>query len=148
MWGEFRSTIEPGAELAGTFAFGDSPEMADELADLVLHGPKRATAGLLLEYERDGEQVPRPGEYSIVLSGLGAPVCVIRTTNVEVRPFDQVDDQFAWYEGEGDRSLAWWHTAHERFFRRQCESLGVPFDDELPVVLERFELCWPHPPAR
>jgi len=41
------------------FAFGDSPEMADELAHLVLDGPKRATAGLVLEFERDGEPLPR-----------------------------------------------------------------------------------------
>ena len=62
---------------------------------------------------------------------------------VEVKPLSHVDDQFAWDEGEGDRSLTWWRQAHDRFFRRQCEQLGVPFQDDLAVVFERFELVWP-----
>jgi uncharacterized protein YhfF len=143
MWEEFRAAGHPEAELAGAFAFGDSPGLADELAYLVLNGPKRATAGLVLEFERDGEPLPRPGDHSIVLNGHGDPICVIRTTEVEVKPLSQVDDQFAWDEGEGDRSLTWWRRAHERYFTRQCEQLGVPFRDDLAVVFERFELVWP-----
>ena len=143
VWEEFRATGHPEAVLAGAFAFGDSPELADELAYLVLNGPKRATAGLVLEFERDGEPLPRPGDHSIVLNGRGDRVCVIRTTEVEVKPLSQVDDQFAWDEGEGDRSLTWWRQAHDRYFTRQCEQLGVPFRDDLAVVFERFELVWP-----
>ena len=143
MWDDFRAAGPADAELASAFAFGDSPELADELAYLVLNGPKRATAGLVLEFERDGEPLPRAGDYSIVLNGQGLPVCVIRTTEVEVKPLIQVDDRFAWDEGEGDRSLAWWREAHDRYFMRQCEQLGVPFHDGLAVVFERFELVWP-----
>jgi uncharacterized protein YhfF len=143
MWDEFRAAGHPEAELAGTFAFGDSPELADELAYLVLNGPKRATAGLVLEFERDGEPLPRPGDHSIVLNGQGQPVCVIRMTEVEVKPLSQVDERFAWDEGEGDRTLTWWRRAHDQYFTRQCEQLGVPFHDDLAVVLERFELVWP-----
>lgn len=143
MWEAFRRAAGIDAELAGAFTFGNSPEMADELADLVLHGPKRATAGMLLDYERDGEPVPRPGEYSVVLDGRGQPVCVIRTTEVRIRPLNQVDAAFAWDEGEGDRSLGWWQEAHHRFFSQRCEQVGVPFEADLPVVLERFELVWP-----
>jgi uncharacterized protein YhfF len=143
MWDEFRATSQPDAELASAFAFGDSPEMADELSHLVLTGPKRATAGLALEFVRDGEPLPRPGDYSIVLNGQGRPVCVIRTTEVEVKPLNQVDDRFAWDEGEGDRTLAWWRAAHDRYFTRQCQQLGVPFHDDLDVVFERFDLVWP-----
>lgn len=33
------------------FCFGDSPEMADRLAALVVNGPKRATAAAVAEYE-------------------------------------------------------------------------------------------------
>jgi len=143
MWDEFRAAGHPDVQLASAFAFGDSKELADELADLVLNGPKRATAGLVLEFERDGEQLPRVGDHSIVLNGRGQPVCVIRTTGVEVKPLNQVDEQFAWDEGEGDRSLAWWRDAHDRYFIRQCDQLGVPFQDDLEVVFERFEVAWP-----
>jgi uncharacterized protein YhfF len=145
-WEAFRQAGGVDADQHGTFAFGDSAEMADELADLVVHGPKRATAGLLADYERDHEPLPREGDYAVVVDGRGLPVAVIRTTQVEVKPLREVDAAFAWDEGEGDRSLAWWLDAHRRFFARRCTRLGVAFSDDVLTVLERFELAWPHEP--
>jgi uncharacterized protein YhfF len=147
MWGSFRQAAGVDTDAYDVFAFGDSPAMADELADLVLHGPKRATAGLLLEFERDNEPVPRDGGYSVVVDGRGRPVCVIQTTQVQVNPLREVDAGFAWDEGEGERTLVWWLDAHRRYFRRRCAELGVDFSDELPTVFERFELVWPRPDA-
>jgi uncharacterized protein YhfF len=66
---------------------------------------------------------------------------VIRATAVEVRRFGDVDEEFAWTEGEGDRSLAYWREAHLRFFA----SAGHQVDDDSLLVLERFELLWPLP---
>lgn len=74
-----------------------------------------------------------------MLDSRGTPLCVIRTTSVEVHPFGLVDEAFASVEGEGDRSLAYWRDAHVRFFA----SLGKPVDDDTMVVLDRFELLWP-----
>jgi uncharacterized protein YhfF len=107
-WQAFRHACGVDADQHGTFAFGDSAEMADELASLVVHGPKRATAGLLADYERDHEPLPREGDYAVVVDGRGLPVAVVRTTQVEVKPLREVDAAFARDEGEGDRSLAWW----------------------------------------
>ena len=72
-------------------------------------------------------------------SGHSGTACVIRTVSVEVRRFAQVDERFAWIEGEGDRSLEYWRAEHVRFF----EAEGRPVDDDTPVVLETFELLWP-----
>jgi uncharacterized protein YhfF len=142
-WGEFTAATGSTADLVDAFAFGDSSEMADELSALVRYGPKRATAGLALELERDGDPVPQPGDHWVVIDGWERPVCVIRTTEVEVKPLREVDAAFAWDEGEGDRSLDWWRRAHDWYFRRVCQRLGVPFSEDLPVVFERFELLWP-----
>ena len=122
------------------WAFGDSPEMADELLALVLAGTKRATAGALWEYEAEGESVPEPGDLSIVLDGAGNPACIIETTEVRILPMDKVDAAFAFDEGEGDRTLAWWQAAHERFFRRTLAAIGQTFTPDMPVVAERFAL--------
>ena len=119
-------------------SFGSDAETADELGLLVRAGQKRATTSLLSSYEDDDEPLPAVGNLSIVLDGRGAPLCVIRTISVEVRPFGLVDEAFAWVEGEGDRSFAYWRDAHVRFFA----SLGKPVDDDTMVVLEKFELLW------
>lgn len=145
IWDAYRAASGVTAQLAGSFAFGDSPEMAEELVDLVLHGPKRATAGLLLEYEHDGEKVPSPGDYWVIRDGRGEGVGVIRDTHIEIKPLREADEAFAWDEGEGDRTLAWWRRAHDAFFTRQCQQFGVPFTDDLLVVFERFDLVWPQP---
>ncbi len=77
--------------------------------------------------------------------GRGLPVCVIRTIEVEVKPLREVDAGFAWDEGGGERTVAWWLDAHRRYFLRRCAGLGVAFCDELATVFERFELVWPWP---
>jgi uncharacterized protein YhfF len=119
------------------WGFGSSPEMTTELGLLVHDGPKRATASLRADYRED-EPLPAVGDLSIVLDGDGEPLCVIRTTAVEVRAFGEVDEHFAWAEGEGDRSLAYWRDAHLRFFA----GYGATVDETTPVVLARFELLW------
>jgi uncharacterized protein YhfF len=141
--GEFwRSFVEAtgidGAHSAWGFASGP---LMTELGLLVRDGPKRATAGLLADYEQDGEPLPQPGDLSVILDEHGRPLCVIRATAVEVRRFGDVDEEFAWTEGEGDRSLAYWREAHLRFFA----SAGHQVDDDSLLVLERFELLWPLP---
>jgi uncharacterized protein YhfF len=123
------------------FGADDDPAMQTRLALLVLAGPKRATTGLLAEYEREDEPLPRPGDHSVILDGDGTPRGIIVSTGVEIRPFGEVDDDFAWTEGEGDRSLAWWRRAHREYFERS----GFIVDEATPMVLERFDLVWPAP---
>jgi molybdopterin-guanine dinucleotide biosynthesis protein A len=122
------------------WGFGSDPEMLTELGLLVRDGPKRATASLKSAYE-PGEQLPAVGDLSVILDGAGAPLCVIRITDVETRRFGDVDEEFAWTEAEGDRSLAHWRRAHIEFFA----SHGADVTDDDEVVLERFELLWAGP---
>ncbi len=91
------------------WAFGDPslPDLSTKLALTVRDGPKRATAGLASDYDDGKEPMPKPGDLNLILDGEGVPVCVIRTTAVSLRRFGDVDEAFAWDEGEGDRTLAW-----------------------------------------
>ena len=124
-------------------AFGDTPEMADELLALVLAGMKRATASLARDYGDGREPLPKAGDFVVVVDGRGLPRCIWRSTHVEVKPLVAVDDRFAWDEGEGDRSRAWWLEAHRWDFSRQAEREGFSMHDEIETVFERFELVWP-----
>jgi GrpB-like predicted nucleotidyltransferase (UPF0157 family)/uncharacterized protein YhfF len=123
------------------WGFGSDPRMADDLGLLVRDGPKRATTSLRSWYVDDDEPMPAVGNLGVVLNGSGDPLCVVRTTSVEIRRFGDVDASFAWTEGEGDRSLEYWRDAHIRFF----ESEGRPVDEDTEVVLEIFELLWAGP---
>jgi uncharacterized protein YhfF len=124
------------------FAFGDSKELADELAALVREGVKTATCSALWSYEQDQRPIPQKGELSIVIDGAGIPVAVIETVEVFLAAFNEVTERFAWEEGEGDRSLAYWRQAHRNFFGRQrFKDRG--FDERMPLVCERFRILHP-----
>ena len=113
-----------------SFAFGDGPELADDLLDLVIRGVKTATC-----CTPDEPNLSGPGGRWVVLDGRGTPACVIETTEVTARRFGEVDAGFAHDEGEGDRSLDYWRRAHRDYFGRQGK-----FSDDMLLICERFRL--------
>jgi uncharacterized protein YhfF len=124
------------------WAFGATPAQADELLTLVLAGTKTATAGALWDYEHEDEQLPRVGDLAILLDGSGHPRALVEVTRVDVVPFEDVDDEHARLEGEGDGSLAHWRVVHERFFTDHATH-DHGFSLSMPVVLERFRVLYP-----
>ena len=128
---------------ASAWAFGDNPALAGELGRLVVQGIKTATASLEQEYQPAGDELlPKPGDLSVVLGGDHKPLCIIETIEIRILPFGQVDPQFAYDEGEGDRSLAFWRSEHTTYFGRVCQQFGCTLNDELPVVCERFQVVY------
>jgi len=143
-WAEYcRRAGLPPATPCQAWPFGDSDELAHELVELVLHGPKRATAGLVEYNARHPEEAPVADGYSVVTEFDGRPRCVVRTVWLDQRALRDVDAAFAWDEGEGDRTLAEWLDGHRRYFSRVCPGLGIAFSDDTRVQLERFELLYP-----
>ncbi len=120
--------------------FGDSPELAGQLGELVRQGRKTATAGLLWSWEADDGAPPLVGQQEVIIDWAGRPLAVIEFTEVTVVPFSQVDAEFARDEGEGDGSLAFWRAAHRSFFARECARLGRQQTDDPPVVCMRFRV--------
>jgi uncharacterized protein YhfF len=124
-------------------AFGHSRAVADELAQLIAAGDKRAHASLQSDFEADGEELPRPGDHVVVLDGQGQPVAIVRTTHVERRYFNEVDAEFAFECGEGDRSLAYWLVAYRQEFAERAEAQGLQVSERAVLILEYFERVWP-----
>ena len=142
-WRDARATLpELPENPPEAWGFGATPEHADELLELVLAGVKVGTASSLWDYEETGDPLPVVGELSIILDGAGAPRAVIQTTALEVMPFDRVDADHAFAEGEGDRTLAHWREVHERYWRTHSES-PRGFAPDMPVLCERFRLLLP-----
>jgi uncharacterized protein YhfF len=147
-WREYVGSLPKGIDRqkmpADVFAFGDSREMAYQLAMLVREGVKTATCSALWTYEDEQKPVPERGDHSIVVDRDGTPVAVIETVEVFVVPFNEVTERFAYDEGEGDRSLWYWREVHRRYFSRQrFKNRG--FDERMPLVCERFKVV--HVPA-
>ncbi|PJK32516.1 ASCH domain-containing protein [Pseudomonas sp. S10E 269] len=121
----------PGAT---AWPFGDTPEMADELADRVAKGIKTATCCSLSSFKAEDESTT-VGSYSIILNSRNEPVCVVRVISMQIIRYCDVDQAFARKEGEGDLSLRYWRQGHKDFFQREGS-----FDEAMELVAEEFEL--------
>lgn len=134
MWNQSGLTGEYDA-----WSFGDD---ADKLAQLVKDGIKTATCSAYCFYEMEEEDLPETGAYSIILDSCDQAVCIIRTTKVYVTSFNEVTAEHAFKEGEGDRSLEYWREVHKSFFTEELKEVNLPFDEEMKLVCEEFEVVY------
>ncbi len=119
--------------------FGTPGESREKLVYLVLHGNKRATAGLLSEYEYEKEPIETVGECLAMVDNNGAHVGTLQITKVEVLRFADVPNEFAVAEAEGDNDAADFRASHLAYWSR----VGEVVTDDTPVVTLYFELLSP-----
>jgi uncharacterized protein YhfF len=142
-WLDYQRACQVQVEGFSATAFGHTRAVADELAALIRSGDKRAHATLERDFEAEGDALPRPGEHIVVLDGRGAPRAIVRLRHVERRFFNEIDDEFAFECGEGDRTLAWWLVAYRQEFAERAEAQGFQVGEKAVLILEYFELVWP-----
>jgi len=126
--------------------------LRDLLVAAILDGTKTTTSGLVADYEREREPLPRPGQRQAVVDSAGARVAVIETTAVRVIRLADVDLAHAVGEGEGYASVAEWRAGHEQFWHSEQmrDALGDPaftVDDDTLVVAQEFRLIKERDPA-
>ena len=117
--------------------YGDSPEMAHALLQLIQSGKKRATCWACID-----EEPPLPGTLSVITDWEGNAGCVLETVQAEVLPFSAVTWELARLEGE-DECFESWHEGHTRFFTEESRREGYTFSGDMPVIFERFKVVWP-----
>lgn len=116
--------------------FGTPGDSRAALVDLVLHGDKRSTAGLLRDYAVEGEPVEHVGELLAMVDNHGHHVGTLRVTRVEILRFADVPDEFALAEAEGDLSGADFRASHLAYW----SSVGEQVDDDTMIVTLYFDL--------
>lgn len=122
-----------------TIEFGNPGESRARLIDFVINGNKRATAGLLRDYEEEGEPIEFVGECLAMIDDYGSHVATLRVTRTEVSRFIDVPDEFALAEAEGDLNAADFRASHHAFWT----DAGKTITDDTMVVQVYFELL-PH----
>ena len=116
--------------------FGTPGASRENLVNLVLHGNKRATAGLLHDYDREGEPVEHVGELLAMTDNDGRHVGTLRVTRVDIARFADVPDGFALAEAEGDLCAADFRASHLDYWTR----VGETITDDTLCVLIYFDL--------
>lgn len=122
--------------------FCDNKKDADDLAELVKRGIKRATTSLYDSYQIEGIALPKIGDINIITNWDGIAQCVIQTKRVTILPFKEVTEKYAQAEGEGDKSLQYWREAHINAFTRELREYNMKFNEDMLVVCEEFETVY------
>ena len=141
LWNAF-VTAHPEAADAASEAWCYGSDAADELARLTADRIKTATASAYPLYELEQEELPKVGEYNVILLTDGTALCITKTTKISLIPYRDVSEVHAYREGEGDRSLPYWRKVHEAFFAEELASAGLTFTEDMTVVCEEFEVVF------
>lgn len=139
MWSIFSKENNLENKEYEAWAYGAEP---DKLAELTVKGIKTATCSAYYWYEKEGEELPREGEYSVILNSGDEAVCVTKTTRVYIEQYKNISEEHAYKEGEGDKSLEYWRKVHSDFFTRELGEIGVKFNEDMKVVCEEFEVVY------
>jgi uncharacterized protein YhfF len=137
----------PDPSVLPRWGFAEPGPLRDELTALALSGTKTTTAGLLVEYQIEGERLDVVGERQLLVDSDDRPVAVVETLDVRVVRLADVDDRHAIDEGEGYADAHDFRVAHERYWNRHLDSIRRALEDprfeladDTPVVLERFRV--------
>ena len=128
--------VFPRVDGLRSIELGTPGSSREKLVNLVLHGNKRATAGLFAEYEHEGEPVEHVGELLAMLDNQGQHVATLKVTRAEVMRFADVPDEFALAEAEGDLDAADFRASHLAYWT----GVGEQITNDTLVVTIYFEL--------
>ncbi len=144
-WKEFQNEIPEysGVETPPSYYFCDNEKDADECAELVSEGIKQATTHSLPALQINEKKLPATGDMAIVTDWHGIPKAITKTIKVEIIKFKDITAEYAFIEGEGDRSLSYWQKIHWGYYTRELSDHNLkPFQD-MKLVCEYFETIWP-----
>jgi RimJ/RimL family protein N-acetyltransferase len=103
--------------------FGTPGKSRETIVNFVVHGNKRATAGMAAEYETEGEVIEYIGECLAMLDNDSQHIATLQVTRVYVSRFADVPDEFALAEAEGDLNAADFRASHFDFWTRAGETI-------------------------
>ncbi|EON71440.1 ASCH domain-containing protein [Lysinibacillus sphaericus] len=140
-WRKYASENDLNMSVPDAWMFGDgSKEMGDGLGSLVVNGIKTGTCAAHCVYELEEEEIQKVGQYDIVLDGDNNPLAVIKYTKVELVKMNEVTNDFARSEGEGDLSYDYWYREHVKFFTWELSQYGLPFTPDILLVCQTFKV--------
>ena len=116
--------------------FGTPGKSRETIVNFVVHGKKRATAGLAAEYEKQSEDIEYIGECLAMVDNDSRHIATLQVTRVEESRFADVPDEFALAEAEGDLNAADFRASHYDFWTR----IGETITDDTKIIQIYFNL--------
>ena len=141
MWEAFQAKYPEYADqdFTDSFCFCDNIKDAKACAALVQQGIKQATSTSQWYFDNHDEDFPEVGNVYVITDWFGIAKAIVKTTKIELTPFNQITEEYAAIEGEGDKSLKYWKESHWDYYTREMEEFGEQPNEEMIIVCEQFE---------
>ena len=133
--------LDPESKYAGVFDFEAKGFAGTERIAALLAGRKRAVFFPYSSYAIDNEVLPVSDEHYLILGADREPLCVIKTTSVQIVPFDQVTMEMVAKEGE-DSSMEEWREKTRENLEEEGQIVGFEFSPDIKLVYMEFEVVY------
>lgn len=118
--------------------FGNTKEMTDDLASLVLKGDKTATSSLVQMADHLNRMRSKVGDCYLLMGSNQECLAFLEVKKTETRCFGDIDLQFA--KDEGDETLENWLEIHQSYYRHQMSLLGDTLQSDTKLHCEWFKV--------
>ncbi|WP_452224994.1 ASCH domain-containing protein [Lacinutrix chionoecetis] len=125
-----------------SFYFCDNEKDANECAELVVKGIKKATATSLWWFEKNNEPLPKIGDQYVITDWDGNAKAIVEVIKIEKTPYNKITAEFAKTEGEGDKSLKYWKKVHKDYYSREMKPHNESFNEDMIIVCEYFKTIY------
>ncbi len=141
LWENFREASDRSLPEDFTLLqFGNTKEMADDLANLVMAGEKTATSSLVPVNDHYNRKVSDVGDCYLLLGGNKECLAFLQVTKTDTRSFDSITPQFA--KEEGDGTFECWLEIHQAYYGYQMTLLGETLQADTNLHCEWFEVIY------
>ena len=121
--------------------FGSSEEESVEVLEQLLRGEKTAVSHCVPYYIVTRSPMPKIGDYTMVTDFYGNPCCVLKCTGVIIEPVNEITEDVAKQECQGD--LAAWQAKKVEEFQTLSKRASFHYNEGLPVLMEQVEVVYP-----
>lgn len=125
-----------------SYHFCDNEKDANECAELVVKGIKQATSSSVWWYDQNNQSFPKSGDLAIVTNWAGEPKAITKVKKVEIVSYRDITPEYAFIEGEGDRSLDYWKKVHWDYYSNEMKDFDDDPTEDMEIVCEYFETIW------
>ncbi len=126
---------------------GLDDETTRQILQLIAAGDKNGTFTLPWIVERTDQPQPTAGDCIILIAFDGTPAQLVRLTHIEQVPFGEITAEHTAIDGGPVRALEVWKPLHTQYWNALLKPFALSVSEDMPVLIEKFELLYPQRPA-
>lgn len=126
----------------GTRMIGTNRDTNKIINSLVANREKVGTFPLPWYFEKTKQPLPKPGDFIMLVDFDGAPQALVRTSRLESRTWATITEDDIAIDGPTMRTMSAWKKVHFEHWTRQLTGTGRSIVDDMPVLVERFDLVY------